>query len=269
MRAKGRPGRAARVALLVAGVGVLRGPAHAGEPAPAAATPEDQAQSLADQAAAAYRAGDFPQALQLSQRAYGLRAEPTLLYNQARIYEKMGQAPAALEYYRRFLVAEGGDPKLRAKAEERVTALSQAPSPAQRGGSPGLVGSVAAVKPKAPPPGQKLIIAGAVLAGLGVLGIGAGIGLYAAALSPYGDFQSAQDVYQKRAAMDRIAPLSAGSVAGYAVGGVLVAGGATLIGLGVRERLHRKAGPEARPSRVALLPDLSPSGAALWLVGGF
>ena len=43
----------------------------------------------------AYRTGQYEQAKQSFLRAYSLRAEPTLLYNLARTFEKLGERTTA------------------------------------------------------------------------------------------------------------------------------------------------------------------------------
>src|SRR5207253_9839208 len=115
--------------LLVASVAASSRALAQEEPPPAVPgqSPDEQAQRLADEAVEAYRASSYDQAVKLFKQAYGLRADPAILYNLAKCFDKMGQPADALEYYRRYLVAEGTDPKLRARAEEKVAQLAAPP----------------------------------------------------------------------------------------------------------------------------------------------
>lgn len=231
--------------------------AAATEPPPQVLSPDEQAQQLVDQADAAYRQGLYAQAVRLFKDAHALRAEPTILYNIARAYEKMDRKEQALEYYRRYLVAEGLDAKLRARAEEKVRLLgSAAPAPAA---------AVAVRHPGPPPfyrrPGGALIIAGAVVAGLGLAGLAAGAGLFTVSDQRFGDFKGTQDEFAKRDARNTAQAYSTGSVVGYAVGGALLCGGAALLGVGL------KRARDAGSLRAALAPV--PQGAALTIRGAF
>lgn len=234
------------------------------EPPPSGTPADETAQRLSDEGLEAYRAGKYETAARLYKQAFQVRGDPALLYNLARTYEKMGKASLAVEYYRRYLVAEGTDPKLRARAEERVSSMTSAAPP-----PPGTKATKAA-EPAPPPqqtkkplsPGSKLLWAGVGLGAAGVAGLAVGIGLYGAAASAYGEFNGTTDELDKIAARDRAQGFAVGSAVGYAVGGALAAGGAALIGVG----LYKLRG-ERKASRVMILP--LPGGAAASLAGAF
>jgi tetratricopeptide (TPR) repeat protein len=226
------------LALLPTGQAALAQAAPGAEPQPAL-SPDDEAQRLSDQAVAAYEKGDYPTAERLFKQAHALRADPTLLYNLAKIYEKLNDPGQAVEYYRRYLVADSIDPKLQARAEARVKALSQGSEP--KPGEGGKKGP--AVKP-APRPGGALLWSGVAIAAVGVAGLAVGIGLDAASASSYTTFMNTTDEFAKRAAKNQAQSLSSGALAGYVVGAVLLAGGGTLFGLGLKKRRGAEA-PQA------------------------
>ena len=78
------------------------------EPPPAVPgqSADEQAQRLADDAVEAYRTGAYDGAVKLFKQAYALRADPAILYNLAKCFDKLGKPDGALEYYRRYLVAD-------------------------------------------------------------------------------------------------------------------------------------------------------------------
>lgn len=248
--------------------GLLPAAALGQEPPPSGTPADETAQRLSDEGLEAYRAGKYEAAARLYKQAFQVRGDPALLYNLARTYEKMGKPGLALEYYRRYLVAEGTDPKLRARAEERVSQLSgaaAAPQPQTQATPPPAASSPPPEKSqqkKPLSPGSKLLWAGVGMGAVGVAGLAVGIGLYGAAASAYGEFGATSDELDKVAARDRAQRFAVGSAVGYAVGGALVASGAALIGVG----LYKLRG-ERKTSRVMILP--LPGGAAASLAGAF
>jgi Flp pilus assembly protein TadD len=236
---------------------------------------DEQAQRLADEAVEAYRTGTYDKAVKLFKQAYALRADPAILYNLAKCFDKMGRPEGALEYYRRYLVAENTDPKLRQKAEEKVATLSAA---ASRAAAP------AALQPQAPQPpperpGRLFFYSGVGLAAAGVVGLVIGVSLYGAAAKDFGTFTGSTDEIDKRAARDRVQSLGKGSIAGYVVGTALLGGGAALVGLAVRKGFFRKEGSPGdrrgasrsvrKEGRVAFDLAPAPGGAAVLLSGSF
>ncbi len=111
-----------------------------------AESPEAQVERLASEAVNAYRGADYNRAIELLQRAYEIRQVPALLYNMAKAYDKLGDIDHASESYRRYSNSADADPRLKAKADARLTVLEEArrrKAAAQRAVEP---------KPQPPPP---------------------------------------------------------------------------------------------------------------------
>lgn len=284
---------------LALGLALAASPAHA---AGTDGAPGVDAQRLSDQAVEAYGAGRYEETIRLFKQAYSLRAEPTILYNIARAQEKLGQGADALESYRRYLVSEGTDAKLRQKAEARVAALSTklekgrndrpdkalrpdnpdkgpdkgspdkgSPDKGVQSGQPQPPPRLVAVTPPpppAPPPWWRtpLFLSGAGLCGVGVVGLAVGGGLHAAAASKADPVvnNTTNDEAQKRAARDQAQGLATGALVGYVIGGAALAGGAALVGLATYRHMNGE-----KTTKVTLLPLPQAGGAQLAILGGF
>lgn len=98
-------------------------------PTPMTAWAQDDVTSqvveLSGQAAQAYRKGEYAEAIRLFQQAYELQAVPNLLFNIAKVYEKLEDWDNAAENYREFIKAPDADSKAREIAMERVAALEE------------------------------------------------------------------------------------------------------------------------------------------------
>lgn len=97
----------------------------AARPAPAQEQ-DDQARSRAlyDEGSRAYKAGDYPKAIELFLAAYDLSHVPAILFNVAQAYRLAGTCDRALEYYRRSLEEEP-DAANRAEVEERIAEMEK------------------------------------------------------------------------------------------------------------------------------------------------
>jgi tetratricopeptide (TPR) repeat protein len=73
-----------------------------------------------------YQAGRFPEAVREMMAAYEAVPDATLLYNVARIYEKMGQSDLAIRFFKRFVGHEGADPDTVQEALEHMESLANA-----------------------------------------------------------------------------------------------------------------------------------------------
>jgi tetratricopeptide (TPR) repeat protein len=73
--------------------------------APVRADPRDdtEAMHLFEESAVAYKTGNFRTAVTLLERAYALKADPTLQYNLARAFEGLGDLRRAADAYQRYL----------------------------------------------------------------------------------------------------------------------------------------------------------------------
>lgn len=109
-----------RVAFVVALLGAL------GSPSAFAETQEEQVERLANDALAAYKGADYKRAVELLEHAYDIRQVPALLYNLAKAYDKLGDIEHAYDTYRQYVDSAASDPKLKARAEARLTALAEA-----------------------------------------------------------------------------------------------------------------------------------------------
>lgn len=99
---------------------LLEALAYAAVPsAPSASCEADTAcQALVDEGIAHFGAGRFTEARQSFERAYAVRADPTILYNLARALHRDGKPREATRYYQSFLDAGAADNEIqRRKAE--------------------------------------------------------------------------------------------------------------------------------------------------------
>lgn len=98
-----------------------------------------QARAVFEKAAKAYHEADYERAIKLFKRAYELDPHPALIYNVGQAYEKLGDVPAALRSFRRYLrlapdakdraTVEAGiknlEKRLRARGVQQVTIMSR------------------------------------------------------------------------------------------------------------------------------------------------
>ncbi|HEU4405265.1 MAG TPA: hypothetical protein VFS43_08255 [Polyangiaceae bacterium] len=134
-RARPPLGRLAAAAALALAALAAAPAALADEPAGDAAAKRAQAVTrLNAEGTALFKARDYRKALERFTEAYGLEAEPDLLYNIARCHEALGEDAAAIETYGRYLEQPGADAEGRARAEEKLRTLRQARAAAEAGG---------------------------------------------------------------------------------------------------------------------------------------
>ena len=92
-------------------------------------SPTKEAAALAEkhsrQGVEHYQAGRYPEAVAEMLSAYQAVPDPDLLYNIARIYEKLSEFEIAISYYQRFVVSDGADPERVKKALEHVQRLKK------------------------------------------------------------------------------------------------------------------------------------------------
>lgn len=82
-------------------------------------------EDLSAQAAEAYRDGEYEKAIELFEEAYALQPVSNLLFNIARVYEKLEKWEEAEKYYRDFIKSPDADADAREAALERVDSLKQ------------------------------------------------------------------------------------------------------------------------------------------------
>jgi tetratricopeptide (TPR) repeat protein len=210
---------------------------------------------LFEESERSYREGRFDRAVALLERAYSIDADPILLYNMARAYERMGDAEGALGAYRRYL-ERAPDAADREAVERRVAELEAAQAPDRP------------VVEEPPPPaapapdeaparperlGVRTFLGPLIVSGAGLLTIGAGLVLGGLSTSAHEDavddpdFLSAWDSQQTA---ERLA-LSANVV--LAIGAAMIVGAA--VWAIVTWLLHRRAGGGASAT-----PGVRPGG---------
>lgn len=109
---------------------------------------EAQVERLAADAVNAYKGADYNRAVELLTRAYEIRQVPALLYNMAKAYDKLGDVDHAADAYRRYADSADAEPKLKVKAEARLTVLEEAKRK-----------KAAAARAAAPPPPEPRVVA--------------------------------------------------------------------------------------------------------------
>ena len=85
----------------------------------------EQVEALSGQAASAYRDGDYEKAIELFKEAYALQAVPNLLFNIAKVYEKLEKWDEAVANYKEFIKAPDADAAAREAALARIDALEE------------------------------------------------------------------------------------------------------------------------------------------------
>jgi tetratricopeptide (TPR) repeat protein len=254
---------------LLAGLAV-----HAGTPAAARADERSIAREHFERGRKQFDLGRYDAAISEYSAAYEIKDDPALLYNIAQAHRLAGHAAAALQFYRRYLAREPRSPQ-RSEVEVKIAELQHLidqqartetlppnqtlapeetrpkvvePAPAPRVTAP----PVAVTAPPAPPrrPGAVKKMAGMITGIAGVALVGVGIAFAALAQ------QSSDDLTRLDRNMQVYDPgkYSAGQTdqalgaTFLVIGGVAVAGGATLYMLGYRDA-HRTA---ARDTAAAL-----------------
>ena len=247
-----------------------------------------QAEVLYKRGRASFETANFLDAVTLWEEAYSLiddvpqnaAIKAALIYNIAAAQEKAYDIDTDLAHLRRAkvllgkyrhsvpaLYGEGSEgaaeldkvdariDELRARIVEAEAASPEPSPPPRERMAPEPDPSPAQAKPSKP-----FIIAGAVTASLGV----AGLGLMAGGLamgSGANEVPPTQSIEDRRAQFDRGRTGNTLASVGGAVGGVLLVGGAVLLGIGLA---RRSAG-----TSVALAPYGGPDGAGASLAGRF
>jgi tetratricopeptide (TPR) repeat protein len=260
-------------------------------------------EKLADDAAAAYKAGDYQRAVELLERAYATQPLSALLYNLAKAHDKLGNGEKARSLYQKYAAADDADPKLRARAEQRIAALRAVDSPRPK--EPAAVASTEPppsprppppAEPKTPPrappppPQETVLITPSTFEpppvdplaaekrarwrdrGLaitfGVIGIGAvgaAIGMSLSALDLQRQFDRSLDENLKRTLRDDAKTRALVADILYPVGAVAIAVGAVFLWRGLRPLEAKRAD---KPT-VQLAPALLPGGGGVAAGGTF
>jgi tetratricopeptide (TPR) repeat protein len=183
----------------------------------------------------------YPEAIEEFEQARKVRALPALDFNIARAYDRLGNVDAAVEAYRRYLVAVP-EAKDAAEIRERIQTLEQrraarvASPPAAAATPPPAAGAVAAPAPDRRRGRGKRIAALAVgIAGLAVLATGAALEALAGQAGHDLTTESLDGrVFDKSKFAAGTAEDAAGATL-LAVGGTALVAGAILGAIGARE----------------------------------
>lgn len=188
------------------------------------------------QGAAAYGEGRYADAAALFEQAYTLGAEPVLLYNLGLAYERAGEVARAIDAYERFLAAVP-DAAERTEVERSLETLRRQrdleaelrerearPEPIEPEVVPETVEAVAVPVEVAPGPSPSA--APWVIAGVGIAGVLAGVGVGVAAQSDY-DAARGEPSHARAVALERSANdlATAANVCFFAGGAVALIGG--------------------------------------------
>jgi len=260
----------------------------------AAETPEAQVERLATEAVNAYKGADYKRCIELLQKAYEIRQVAALLYNMAKAYDKLGDIDHAYDAYHLYADSAAAEPKLKARAEQRVAALAEMkrkkkleeraqeappPQPATPAPAQPAQPQTGNLEPTLQPPptpaeeraaahdafvrGKKrdrlitIVVGGATVAFLAVA-----VGLSADALVKENAYHSA--VYPSdKSRLQSEATVRANVADGFWVGTAVAAG---VTGYFAWRAFLRK---EPAESRVALVPMMGPTGGGLAAVGRF
>lgn len=258
-----------------------------------AETPEAQVERLANEAVNAYKGADYKRCIELLRKAYEIRQVAALLYNMAKAYDKLGDIDHAYDAYHLYADSAAAEPKLKARAEQRVAALAEMkrkkkleeraqeapppqPTPAQPQPAQPQPGNLEPTLRPPPTPAEEraaahdafvrgkkrdrmitIVVGGATVAFLAVA-----VGLSADALVKEGKYHSA--VYPSdKSRLQSEATVRANVADGFWVGTAVAAG---VTGYFAWRAFLRK---EPAESRVALVPMMAPTGGGIAAVGRF
>jgi tetratricopeptide (TPR) repeat protein len=212
----------------------------------------DQAETYYREAMAAYNAGDYRAAIAGFRSSYALSHEPTLLFNIALSYRKLGDCHAELSAYREYLQVET-DATNRAKVEARIVELNGCgDSPARDASSLNIPRGSESVAAAHPPPtaGPDTNGASRHTLPLATAGVGVAVLISGALL-----VNSAEDDFDrfKRTCAPRCAPsVWEGAEQRESVGNILQLAGGAVIAAGLTWWALRHF--RGAPTRVAVSP---------------
>lgn len=237
----------------------------------------------------AYDLGLYDDAIREYMEAYKFKDDPALLYNLAQAHRHAGHSAEALRFYKMYLVKEPKSPN-RTEVETKIDELQKlidqqkksqslppdttmkpadsSPPTTDKPEAASESAATAAVKDAPPqkPNGKTKILAGAVVAGVGVAMLGAGIGLSLVAKqdSDYLSNLSKNNGAYDPARQSRGSTFGAVGPALLGIGGAAVVAGTVVAVLGA---LGNKEKAATKQTWVA--PTLIPGGAGILASGRF
>jgi tetratricopeptide (TPR) repeat protein len=211
------------VVAAVLATALLASPAHAAGTTRSAPT-DARALDLFEQSAQAYREGRFQDAVDKLREARTYKAEPVLLYNLGRAYEALGRPGDAADAYAKYL-EEDPEASDRKAIEGRVATLrAQAAELA-----------AARREPNAPAGDDAFAFAPYVVAGVGALGLGAGVVLGVLAEDRHDDAVAEPVQATAVEEQERAESLARASTVTLVAGAVVAAMGLAWIGIRVAQ----------------------------------
>lgn len=230
-----RPSRAALAGLLALALAGVRPDALAQETELDASAVTRRVEVLSAEGVEAYKSGRYREALARFKAALALQPVANLLFNIARIHEKLGELSEAVTYYERYERAPDADAAARDQARERLTDLraqlaARAGSSSQ--GDPTTTGVDATGIGATGGPeagGSALGATGWVLLGVGGATAITGGVLGGLALGAQSDFDGATALNEKRAYRDDAKTLALASDVTIGVGAAALVAGVVLI----------------------------------------
>ncbi len=149
--------KTSRLLGLVLLVLVTRSTVAQGQTQPLSCFTDPPCKALSERAKQQSASGNLAEAFRLYKLAYGVRPDPALLFNLARVLHKQGQEAEAVPYYRQFIESPQADSEQQAKAREylqqaEAAALAKEPPPSPEAPHSGT----AEPAPVAPPGGASL-----------------------------------------------------------------------------------------------------------------
>jgi hypothetical protein len=225
------------------------------QPGAAAGSADEQtAQSLSDQAYAAYEKNDFAKAVELYLSSYKLVPTADILYNVASIYDKkLNEPKTAVEYYRRYNAAPDAKPDLVGKSTARIATLS---SPSSGGSSSAEITtdrSSAANQES----GNGLRVAGVVTGIVGIVGLGIGGVTGLVASGKHDDSKCTNNICPDEPSKQKekdAASMATVSTVSFIAGGVLLAAGIVMY----------LVAPKSEKRSAFLLPTVGGQGGPGW-----
>lgn len=247
------------------------GEAAVGDAAAGDAQTDARYEELTAQAAAAYREGNYADAVALFEQAYAINRVANLLYNMGRAEEKAGDFEAAIAYYERFVNEPGvrlearQDALARLKTLREVVELRAQEARAQQEDAQASSAQPAPVETTpAPPPAARTqpnyTPAWITLGVAGAAYITSGVFAWQAR-DAHSDFEAATSRSALRDAASRGEVASIVADSSLALGLILTGVGAYFLISPVQQEVR------SQPGAMQLTPQIGPDGAALqWAV---
>ena len=211
-----------------------------------------RARELFKKSAQSYREGRLQEAIDLLTEAYGLDPKPVLLYNLARAFEGLGDTPRAIEAYRRYLEKDP-DAADRGALAQRIATLERQQREREALERAATARATTSKETSAAPVSDQDQASGPspapwVVAGVGVVGVGAGLVLGALARGRHEDALNEAGALPALELQAQAEAWATGATVALIVGGVVTAGG-TIWGI-LDLTSQKRSAPAASSPRV-------------------